>query len=151
MYTKEQEISLEQKTESYIYAIYIIILDIYCEGKNQLIEITTNVDVCPGIVTYECIVFGGTLDIFTVWKGDFFNCPTGIGEIHLIHGEREGFNPHTCNDGNVLGRFVRIENDSFISQLNVTLACDIIGKSIECIRDNGTNIERVGTMNLTSG
>ena len=102
-------------------------------------------------MTYECTVFGGTSDVVTVWKGDFFNCPTGIGEIHLIHRQREDFIPQTCNDGKVVARFVRIENDSFISQLNVTLTHDIAGMSIECIRDNGTNIERISVTNLTSG
>ena len=59
-----------------------------CEGQNELIETTSSTCVCPGgILTYECTVFGGTLDVITVWKGDFFNCPTGIGEIHLIHGQ----------------------------------------------------------------
>ena len=102
-------------------------------------------------MTYECTVFGGTSDIVTVWKGDFFNCPTGIREIHLIHGGREDFIPQICNDGNVVGRFIRIVNDSFVSQLNVTLTCDITDKSVECIRDSGTNTERVGSLNLTSG
>ena len=41
--------------------------------------------------------------------------------------------------------------DSFVSQLNVTLTCDIIDMSVECIRDSGTNTERVGSLNLTSG
>ena len=118
----------------------------------MLLKSPTRECVCPGdIVTYECTVFGGTQGVSTVWKGDFFNCPTGIGEIHLIHGQREGFNPHTCNDGKVVARFVRIENNSFISQLNVTLTRDIAGKGIECIRDNGTNTEGIGATNLTSG
>ena len=48
-----------------------------------------------------------------------------------------------------MARFVRIENGSFISQLNITLICDIAGKGIECIRDNGTSTEGIGAMNLT--
>ena len=109
--------------------------------------------VCSGdniIVTYECTVFGGA-EVITVWKGDFFDCSTGKREIELVH--REDFSPHICNEGNVtvVARIIRVENDSFISQLNITLTHDIAGESIECISDNGTNTERVGSMNLTSG
>jgi hypothetical protein len=101
-------------------------------------------------VTYECTVLGGA-EAATVWKGDFFNCLSGKRVIELVHRYRDDFSSHTCNDGNVVGRFVSIENDSFTSQLNITLTRDIVGKSIECISDNGINTERVGSLNLTSG
>ena len=101
-------------------------------------------------MTYECTVFGGA-EVITVWKGDFFRCSTGKRLIELVHRQRYDFSSQICNDGNVVGRFVRVENNSFISQLNVTLTHDIAGKSIECISDNGTYTERVGSLNLTSG
>lgn len=117
-----------------------------CEGQN---ETTSSTCVCPGgIVTYECTVFGGA-EVTTVW--DFFRCSTGKRVIELVHRQREHFNSHTCNDGKVVARIVRVENTSFISQLNITLTHDIIRKSIECISDNGASTERVGSMNLTSG
>ena len=89
--------------------------------------------------------------MITVWKGDFFDCSTGKREIELVH--REDLSPHICNEGTVtvVAKIVRVENNSFTSQLNVTLTHAIAGKSIECISDNGTNTERVGLLNLTSG
>ena len=101
-------------------------------------------------MTFECTVFGGG-DVTTVWKGDFFNCSAKRRVIELAHSQRDDFSSHICNNGNVVGKFIRIDNDSFISQLNVTLTRNITGKRIECIRDNVTNMEIIGSINLTSG
>jgi hypothetical protein len=138
----------------------IVIATLYFTGShckemilNELIESSTtdSVLVCPGdIVTYECTVFGGT-EATTIWKGDFFSCLSGKRALEFVHSRTDNFSSQSCNDGNVVGRFVRIENDSFTSQLNITLKRDIAGKSIECISDNGTDVKRVGLMNLTSG
>ena len=113
--------------------------------------------VCPGdIVTYECIVNGDPGGI-TVWMGEFFRCPSGKQVIELVHSQfsngpgGELFSTRICNDGNIIGRIVRIENGSFTSQLNVTLTSGIVGKSILCIYDYGTSIRRVGSLNLTTG
>ena len=115
--------------------------------------VSTNDCVCPGdILTYECTVLGGSGGL-TVWKGDFFHCSNGIQQIELVHVQlMEGdFSSRTCNDGSIVAKIVRVENDSFISQLNVTLTHNITGRSIECISDNGTTTESVGSLNLTSG
>ena len=113
--------------------------------------------ICPSdTVTYECTVvgdYGG----FTIWVGDFIRCSSGKRVIELIH--RQSTNDvqggriasvRTCNDGNIVGRLLRVENGSFTSQLNVTLTSDIVGKGIECAYDNGT-IHRVGSLNITTG
>jgi hypothetical protein len=106
-------------------------------------------------VTYECTVCGGYGGI-TVWIGDFFHCSSGKQAIELVHShfspERSGGEAsivRICNDGNIAGRIVRVENNnSYTSQLNVTLTPDITGKRIECAYDNGT-IHRVGSLNIT--
>ena len=112
---------------------------------------------CPGdVVTYECTVVGDYGGI-TIWMGDFFSCLADSQVIELVHSqlitnrpEGKAFNARTCNDGNIVGRIVRVENGRYISQLNVTLTSDIVGKSIECAYDNGT-VYRIGSLNLTTG
>jgi hypothetical protein len=132
---------------------------LFCHGygfktvtDNLLLKVSARECLCPGdTVTYECTVFGGT-EVTTIWKGDFFSCLSDKRALEFVHSRTDNFSSQSCNDGNVVGRFVRIENDSFTSQLNITLKrSDIAGKSIECISDNGTDVERVGSMNLTSG
>ena len=127
-----------------------------------LTEVTIDKDcICPGdTVTYQCTVdgdYGG----FTLWKGKFFNCLSpqnhenyNIVELRhsqlLKNNDAQGGEAKECNDGDIVGRIVRVENDSFISHLNITLTSAIIGKEIECSYDNGT-IYRVGSLNITKG
>ena len=121
----------------------------------QLIEVSTIDCVCPGdIVTYECTVTGGRGET-TVWKGGAFHCPSNKHEIVLLHSrftsesEDEAFGE--CNDGAIVGRGLRVENNSYTSQLNVTLTSDLAGESIECVHDDGINITKVGSLNIPTG
>ena len=120
--------------------------------KERLIKVSNDC-VCPGdIVTYECTVVGG-IGATIIWKSDFFQCPSGKKLIELVHRpltEGEEFHTRICNNGNIAGRIVRIENVGYTSQLNITLTYDIAGESIECIGDNGTNTHRIGLLTLTA-
>ena len=105
-------------------------------------------------MTYECTVvgeYGG----FTIWTGDFLHCSNGKRVIELRHSQSTNaqggvFSTRICNNGNIVGRLVRIENGGFISQLNVTVTSEIAGRTIDCSYDNGT-IHRIGSINLTTG
>ena len=88
--------------------------------------------VCPGdTLTYECTVMGG---IWTVWTGSAFNCY----EIALLHSRFMNTRTYTCNNGAIVAQSLSVEGNYYTSQLNVTITPDIIGKTIECIVDNGT-------------
>ena len=112
--------------------------------------------ICSGdTVMYECTVIGDNRG-FTLWMGDFFQCSNGNKVLELQHHQfmniEEGGLPiaRICNNGNISGRLIRVENGSYTSQLNVTLTSDVVGRSIECAYDNGT-IYRIGSLNLTTG
>ena len=129
--------------------------DIVCglEEEPQLIEVSTNDCICPGdIVTYECTVIGGHGGT-TVWRGSALHCPNSEHMIQLVHGhfasEKESFGD--CNDGSIVARGLRVENNSYTSQLNVTLTYDMAGESIECVYDDGINTTKVGSLNVTAG
>ena len=139
---------------SLVISIYYVL---FCKTEMKLIKVSSNDCACPGdIVTYECTVFGGS-GVTTVWKGNFFHCSNGKQVIEFVHSQLTseegvvGSIVRICNNGNIVGRIVRVENEHLTSQLNVTLTNDIAGESIECISDNGTDIYRVGLLNLTSG
>ncbi len=119
---------------SLILAFFIII-----EAVNELRIIRTNgTHACLGKnSTFECTVQGGEGDS-TVWQGTAFS-GCNNDEITLIHNRfaRGAFGE--CNDGAITGRSVRVEsNFSYISQLEVVVTAEMVGKSIECNRDNGT-------------
>lgn len=93
--------------------------------------------ICPGnVITLECTVQSRTTP--TVWKGNVLNCETGINnEITLLQRNDSQFlqNVHTCNNGTIMSQGIQIENDSFTSQLNITVELDKIGKQIECLQE----------------
>ena len=122
-------------------------------AEERLLNIFSDDCVCPGdVVTFECTVIGG-FGTTTVWKSDIFHCSSGKQVIELVHRpvnfEQEGDNTRACNNGDIVGRIVRSENDSFTSQLNVTLTQNISGGRIECIGDNGISTHRIGSLNIT--
>ena len=97
------------------------------------------VHACLGsILTLECVVNGEIGDT-TVWEGTAFG---GNCEITLLHLRFEPTGPGTfgqCNDGAITGQNVRVEGNSiYISQLEVKVTAEVIGKNIICTHDNGT-------------
>ena len=89
----------------------------------------------------------------TIWTGGVFrNC---VNEIVLYHYEF-GANRTTTRGCYISNNFIvaqglRVENGShYISQLNVTVTSDMIGKSIECDYDNQINTTTtVGSINIS--
>ena len=50
-------------------------------------------------------------------------------ELHVICAYGE------CNNGAIKAQGIRIQNGTYISQLNVSVNTDMIGRSIECFED----------------
>ena len=101
---------------------------------------------CPDdVVTFLCNVSAGAA---TVWKGStsiFFNCPDSQNEIILRHYRFEDGISGTCNDGEVIAYSIEFTNNSYISQLNVTVSPEMQNGTVECIQDGpGTNVTSVG-------
>ena len=86
--------------------------------------------ICPGyILILECTVVGTPFGA-TRWRGNFLGCSNGI--ILLHNPERFTFDKDDCNDGSIVGQSLAVDGSCYISQLNITVSDDIIGKSIEC-------------------
>ena len=103
-----------------------------CEGSDQV---------------YECRISGREA---TVWRGTAFNCPvTGNGIILFYNSE---VIERDCNNGAMIGRTIRAENNTFISQLTVSVSAEMIGMNISCYHYGSTQI-LIGSqlLTLTSG
>ena len=92
---------------------------------------------------YECRVTGRGA---TVWRGSAFNCPSTNNEILFLHSS-SGIEK-VCNDGVIVGRAIRAENDTYISQLTVSVSAEMIGMNISCFHDSGA-AELIGSSVLT--
>ena len=111
---------------------------------------------CPGYTQiYECTVMGiGN----TVWRGSGFDCQNTNNEITLLSSRfaSEGGTNGTCNDGTIVASSLKVENNSYTSQLNVTVTCELIERMliVECIHEqnhNGTTENKVGSFAIKQG
>ena len=72
----------------------------------------------------------------TVWRGSAFDCASS--EISLLH---NNYNSTMraygeCNNGSIVAQGLRTENGvTYISQLNISVSTNIIGRTIECLYD----------------
>ena len=107
---------------------------------------------CP--VTYECIV-KSTLGGVTLWNGTAFNCSQTRNSIKLPHGffneSSKSSTVISCNSGGLVGWIDTVKNNSYISQLNVSVSQEIIGTNIKCILDNGQGHEKIIGQSLLGG
>ena len=102
-----------------------------CEGYDQV---------------YECRVTGSGA---IVWGGSAFNCPPRRNEITFFLRNNAGTR-ESCNDGAIIGHIIRAENDTYISQLTVSVSTEMIGKNISCFHDRPSGAaELIGSSVLT--
>ena len=110
--------------------------------KDSLKLLTTCV--CPGYTKafFECTV-AGTTSGSTVWEGSAFHCANNGDEINILH--KTGFMSREmkCNDGIIVGRGLRVQDNCFTSQLIINITSDMIGESIECIYDDALGNETI--------
>ena len=102
-----------------------------CEGYNQI---------------YECRITGSGA---IVWRGTAFDCPESSNEIVLLQGS---FGTQAvCNNGAISGRIIRVENNTYISQLSVSVSAEMIGSNISCYHDSrgSQNVNLIGSSSLT--
>lgn len=99
---------------------------------------------CNGdLLQYTCTLVGPGS---TVWGGSALDCPDSQNQIVFRHSEFESKRIQTCTDGRVVGQPLTANNDTFISQLNVTVDAD---GEVEC-RRTSTLVGR-SPINVVSG
>ena len=110
----------------------------------------TNQCICLGsTLTYECTVVGRVGA--TVWSGTAIDCyeTDDITFLHL----RRFTDIKRCNNGAIIGRGIRVEENCYTSQLNITVGSNVVGQSVECTYNNGTATTLIGNSSviITSG
>ena len=104
----------------------------------NLYTVTVSGCACPGnTLVYECTVMGSYVGT-TIWTGSALNCLSN--HIYLFHYR---FTQHRtydflCNNGAIVARSLSVEDNLYTSQLNVTVAHDMLGETIGCGYDNGS-------------
>ena len=89
---------------------------------------------CPeDVIEFVCSVTDG---VATVWRGSIFDCPSSGNEILLRHFKFESGTSGTCNDGKIAAYSTEVTNNSYSSQLNVTVSPEMHNGTVECIQDS---------------
>ena len=70
----------------------------------------------------------------TIWTGSAFDCLHTNNEIYVLESSTGG---DTCNNGAIVANVISVEENNYISQLNVTVTSQTVGKTIRCLYDNG--------------
>jgi hypothetical protein len=114
---------------------------------------------CPGYnLTFECTVNGG-IGGSTVWIGEVFHNTCMIPHLVLRHRYFMQGISQACNDDDVILRAYSLqveaidsEHDysSYTSQLNVTYSTSLIGSTVVCAYDNGTQVTHIGSQITTT-
>ena len=88
----------------------------------------------------------------TVFKGSAFNCSSTDNSIILLHSRFSdpGGAKGECNNGSIEGVSLHVLNNTFTSQLTVTISHGMNNKSLECEYDNGTTTRTVGIIPLSA-
>ena len=105
---------------------------------------------------FECSIMGG---VSTVWRGNAFECPSSNNEITLSHSQyknssNETYSSKSCNNGGVtiIAQIVGLSENTYTSQVTISdraSKSSLIGKSVNCIRDNGITTEVIRRYNIT--
>ena len=108
--------------------------------------------------TCECSVIGG---VATVWQGSAFECLSSTNEIVLLHRHYDSFNgtdrstSFSCNNGGVtiVAQIIGVSNNTYTSQITVSDGAKksaLIGKTVECVVDNGNSAEAVKSFTINT-
>ena len=89
----------------------------------------------------------------TVWLGTAFNCHNSNNEITLLHTQFPFTAYGECNNGTIVARSWRVQENVYTSQLTVSVSAAIIGRSIMCIHDSisSNNVVGSSTIEATTG
>ena len=113
--------------------------------------------VCSGgdssLFTYiiECTTTGSGL---TVWDGNALQCEGGTIVLpHRLYNESEKPPRLICNDGAVIAQAIRVDGNSYTSQLNVSVAANSLSmfsnKIVKCSQDHSdTETTIIGSVKL---
>ena len=86
-----------------------------------------------------------------MWQGSAFDCRSGTNSISLRHSQFSDIESvvGVCNGESIKAQGISSLDNSYVSQLNVTVSESILGETIQCAYDDGRIITVIGESTLT--
>ena len=113
-------------------SVVLYVLISVCHLASASTSSTYQVISCPGdVLTTECAITGVGA---TAWLGTAFQCDSSHDEIILRHSQFGGpYNTiRSCNNGEIVVQSLGVVNNSYISQLSVTVSPELNNTTVEC-------------------
>jgi hypothetical protein len=111
---------------------------------------SSDIALCPGeMLIVECNIKGGGA---TVWQGTAFDCDSNNKNIiSLRHSQfLESDKPEgSCTNGAIVVRAIGVVNNSYISELNVTVNLEMNNTNVECVYNYNLTDVVIKTVNIT--
>ena len=122
------------------------------ECTQSFIPSNRKTEICEGFsLILECSI---ERNMSIVFQGNLLNCSSKDNEIVLLHNRINSSNgtSGTCNDETVLGQSLptNVSINCYISLLCIMVTPDVVGKIITCVSDNGTAMNTIGNITVTS-
>ena len=122
--------------KSVTVCIFIFVCHSVWASKGNLAQINSVTCACPGeVLTIECAIIGGGS---TLWEGTAFQCESIHNNfIALRHSQFSASEKpqESCNNGAIVASAIRVVNNTYISQLNVTVSLEMNNTTVECVHD----------------
>ena len=90
----------------------------------------------------------GTQRGSTVWNGTHFDCPNSNNAITLLH-NRFLSESGNCNNGSIEAKSLRVDENTYTSQINITINSNILGQTITCQYYDNIMTSTIGSIKLT--
>ena len=82
-----------------------------------------------------------------MWTGSAFSCSTN--EIILRHNRFAEGTTGVCNDGDIVGQSLGIENNCSTSQLTVSVSSELNSRTVMCLVNSDAGMTQIGETTLT--
>ena len=136
----------------YKVTVTVIIIMHACPNVIIVPEGTQCACTCVGDrLIYNCCAMEG---IATLWRGAAFDCPMDDSEITLHHGQfASNQEIGICNNGDIVARGIRVINDCYTSQLNMTVRESFNNKTVQCAFTSSEGTRTIGesVLSVASG
>ena len=84
-----------------------------------------------------------------MWTGTALTCTETNNEIIFLHSRFNNESTKFCSNRSIVGESIEVLNENiYISWLNVTLNPSLIGETVKCEKDNGTDTSLIANFTL---
>ena len=112
---------------------------------------SSGIALCPGeVLIVECSITGGGA---TVWQGNAIECDSNSRDLTLRHSQfgelQKPTHTISCGGETVIAKAIGVVNNSYVSELNITVNRETNNTSVECVHSYNLTETVVKAINIS--